>query len=329
MESEIAIIALFILSFGFSFFLSGMEKGLLSLSHLRIRKLRREGQKSAIILETFLNDPEDLLNTILIGNTLANLAAFGTIAILIHSVISESIWLFLTLFFLAVFLFYTICELLPKMLFQKFPNRLCLFCAKPFQGVHFILSPINLVLSGLSTLLQKLTGDPVFTGHLFENKEEFHLLMQESADQLTPEERIMIGKVLQAGNLTLRQIMTPIESVLGISKSTPIREVLRLARQQDVTRVPVRKSDDRNSPIIGILSLKKILFNSVLDPDRPSGDFRQSYMNLKHSLRPEIALKKMQKKGHHLAVVVDDEGHQVGVVHLSAILKVLFGEMEL
>ena len=58
---------------GMSAFLSGMEAGLTEVSRLRLRRQAREGNKKAIRLQRYLDQPEDTLWTILVGNTLANL----------------------------------------------------------------------------------------------------------------------------------------------------------------------------------------------------------------------------------------------------------------
>ena len=69
-------------------------------------------------------------------------------------------------------LFYAWCELLPKMLFTRFPNRLTLLVAPLFRGIHFALRPLVDVTTTLSNGLLRWTGGRVFTGHLFANRDE-------------------------------------------------------------------------------------------------------------------------------------------------------------
>ena len=54
---------------GLSFFLSGMETGLTELSRLRLRRKAREGNANAGRLQDIVDQPEDMLWTILVGNT--------------------------------------------------------------------------------------------------------------------------------------------------------------------------------------------------------------------------------------------------------------------
>ena len=84
MAATIFITALIGLCLVLSFLFSGMEAGVLALSRLRIRQLMRTGNPRAVVLNQFLERPENFLWTILIGNTLANFIAIGFIVALLY-----------------------------------------------------------------------------------------------------------------------------------------------------------------------------------------------------------------------------------------------------
>src|SRR2546426_2385517 len=90
-----------------SFLLSGMEAGVFALSRLRIRQQMRAGRRSARVLHQYLENPENFLWTILVGNTVANFLILGWIVVILHQVIpGHHIW-FAVIFALIVFFFYT------------------------------------------------------------------------------------------------------------------------------------------------------------------------------------------------------------------------------
>src|SRR4051812_27373686 len=129
MGSHVLIWLLVLVCLLLSFVLSGMEAGVFALSRLRIRQQMRAGRRSAGVLYGFLENPENFLWTILVGNTLANFVILGwVITILRESLQNQRVW-FMVVFTFVVFLFYTFFDLLPKMLFRSFPNRLCLVLA--------------------------------------------------------------------------------------------------------------------------------------------------------------------------------------------------------
>ena len=126
-----------------SFVLSGMEAGVFALSRLRIRQQMRAGRPSAKVLHDYLENPENFLWTILVGNTVANFVILGWLVAMLHEASGRrtgcgSWWCFRSV----VFLFYALFDLLPKMLFRTYPNRLCLLLARPFRLIHLVLRPL-------------------------------------------------------------------------------------------------------------------------------------------------------------------------------------------
>src|SRR3989449_9261396 len=119
-----------------SFLLSGMEAGVFALSRLRVRQQMRAGRRSAKVLHDFLENPENFLWTILVGNTVANFLILGWLILVLEQVLRQHRLWFVLLFTLIVFLFYGFFDLLPKMLFRTYPTRLCILLARPFRLSH-------------------------------------------------------------------------------------------------------------------------------------------------------------------------------------------------
>src|SRR6266436_4861036 len=180
MRTDLVIWLLFAACLGLSFFLSGMEAGVFALSRLRIRQQMRAGRPSAKVLYGYLENPENFLWTILVGNTLANFLILGFVVTVLHQVLNHHHIGFILIFSLIVFLFYTFFDLLPKMLFRTYPNRLCVALARPFRFIYLLLRPMVAVVESSSRLLLRWRGGTVFTGRLFGNREELRQVMQES-----------------------------------------------------------------------------------------------------------------------------------------------------
>src|SRR5438445_8581682 len=111
MESPWAIILVIAMSLALSFFLSGMEAGVFALSRLRIRQLMRAGRPRAKVLHGYLEQPENFLWTIFVGNTLANFVAVTLgVLVLFQHFGSQPAW-FWAIFVIGGFVFYVVCEL--------------------------------------------------------------------------------------------------------------------------------------------------------------------------------------------------------------------------
>lgn len=329
MVTSLPILLLITACLVISFFLSGMEAGVAALSRLRVRQQVRAGRTSAQLLHRFLENPENFLWTIVVGNTLANFAVLGWLFSLLHAQPMLRRGGFIVVFVAAVFLFYTFFDLLPKMLFRSYPNRLCLALAQPFRLIHLSLRPLVAVVEACSRWVLRWTGGKGFQGFLFGNREELRLAMQESAQVFSSEERAMIGRVLELPNLTVRQITRAMSEALTVTAEMTVGEVLALCRERGLTRLPVWQTRDGQRRIIGMVNVGRLLFETNVDPARPVSEFVSPALFLEEDSRLEAALQRMQRGGQRLAVVLSREGREVGIVSLEDILKVVFGEVKL
>src|SRR5262249_34998338 len=106
------------LCLGLSFLMSGMEAGVFALSRLRVRQQMRAGRRSAQAFHQYLENPENFLWTIFVGNTIANLIVLGWLVSLLHKHLQHHQLWFIVIFSVAVFFFYAFSDLLPKMMFR-------------------------------------------------------------------------------------------------------------------------------------------------------------------------------------------------------------------
>jgi CBS domain containing-hemolysin-like protein len=313
----------------FSFLLSGMEAGVFALNRLRVRRLARAGKPSAKLLQGFLDNPEKFLWTILIGNTLANFIILGFFIAKIHEWFLGDRILIIAVFAATVFLFYTFFDLLPKMLFRAHPNSLCLSAANIFRLVNFTLGLPVLIVTNASRAILKLTGGQVFTGRLFGNREEMRAVMQESAQALTNDERVMINRVLDLQNFNVSQVAIPLWKMVAIDKGTPAGDALKLAREKNVSRLPVWEMRDGRRRIAGLVAVNTLLFSTTLDLQHPASAHMTPALFMEEDVKLEIALRRMQRAGQRLAIVLARDGDEIGIVTLEDILKLMFGEVKL
>ena len=329
MTTNALIWAAFIACLAVSFVLSGMEAGVFALSRLRIRQQMRAGKASAKVLHDYLENPENFLWTILVGNTVANFLILGWLVMRLHGALGDfRVW-FVVVFSVAVFLFYAFFDLLPKMLFRMYPNRLCVLLARPFRFLHLALRPLVALVETFSGVLLRWRGGKVFTGHLFGNREELRLVMQDSAQAFTSEERAMINRVLDLQTLTVRQAMKPLDQAVAITAQTPVSAALALCRERGFTRLPVWESREGGQRIIGLLALNTLLYQPALDMAKPVGDYVKPALFLDEDLRLEVALRRLQRSGQRLAIVLSRERREIGLLSLQDVLKVIFGEVSL
>jgi len=311
-----------------SFMLSGMEAGVFALSRIRVRQQMRAGRGSARLLHRWLENPENFLWTIFVGNTLMNFIVLWRLFAVLYAALRENRWLFALAFAAAVFLVYALLDLLPKMLFRQFPNRLCLALARPFRFVHIGLWPLVALVEWGSTLLLRWRGGKVFKGQLFGNREEFRQVMQENVQNFTTEERAMINRVLDLQAQTLQSVTTPIAVAVTMTAETKMGDFLTLCREKGRTRFPVWDLRAGQRRIVGLIDLDEVIYRTDLRPERNVAEFLQTAMYLDETVRVEDALRRMRRAGQMLAIVMRDR-REVGIVSMQDILTKVFGEVKL
>ena len=312
-----------------SFLLSGMEAGVFALNRLRVRRMARGGNVSAQALHRFLEKPEEFLWTILVGNTLVNFIFLGWFIAKLHAIFTGQLILIIAIFIAVVFLFYSFFDLLPKMLFRTYPNRLCLRAARIFRIVYLLLRPFVAVAEGVSSLALRWTGARAFTGRLFGNREELRAVMAEAAQALTGEEHAMVNRVLDLQHFKAEQISVPLEKIVSIDAQKTLRDALVIAREKNLSRLPVWEMRDGRRRIAGLLDVTALLFVENLEVDKTVGEFMSPAVFLEADTRLEIALRRMQRAGQRLAVVLTPDREEAGIVSLEDILKLMFGEVKL
>ncbi len=313
-----------------SFLFSGMEAGVLALSRLRIRQLMRAGNRSARVLHGYLESPENFLWTILVGNTLANFVAVGLVAVLLHQWLQRWPALLVVSFLAVMFLFYAFCELLPKMLFRMFPNRLCLALAGPFRFIH-----LALVAAGVA-------DDEAFArvAALDRRKNVYRTLVRQPGGNAPVHAGIRAGADFggtaddQPGAGFAEQHRAQCHASrwtrwLTVTTQTPMAEALKVSREGKVSRLPVWRAEGGQRRIVGIVSLRAVLYQADLDLSKTAGDYVKPALYLEEEMRLEAALKRMQRSGQRLAIVLGRDQREIGIVSLQDILKVIFGEVRL
>ena len=153
--------------------------------------------------------------------------------------------------------------------------------------------------------------------------------MQESAHGFTTEERAMINRVLDLQSLTVRQAMAPLDQAVTVTAQTPVSQVLALCREHKLTRLPVWETRDGQRRVLGLVNLDPLLYQPNLDVTCPVADYLKPALYLEEDLRVEVALRRMQRSGQRLAIVLARDRREIGLLSLQDVLKLIFGEVSL
>jgi CBS domain containing-hemolysin-like protein len=322
------LIILLPLCLAISFLCAGMEAGVFALGRWRIRQQAREGRRRAKVLMGYLDQPENFLWTILVANTLA---AFVSISLIVFELFKllrgHPVFDFIA-FVAALLLFYATCDLFPKVLFRMYPNRCCMIAAIPFQLIHLLMTPLASLIQRFSNLFLQWTGGQAYTGKIFSSRKELRMAMQHSTEGLTTEERGMITRVLDLQQTTVGQIMLPFWRLPDLQSQLTGNELLNIARDTNRNQLPVWEDMTRRR-IAGVVDFRSILYGNDNERARPIRERMTPALYIRDHVVVEEALRRLQRSGQPIAIVLDAARREVGVIGFEEILRSIFGEVKI
>ncbi|MFA7543531.1 MAG: hemolysin family protein [Candidatus Cloacimonadaceae bacterium] len=310
-----------------SAFFSGSETALFSLSRVYLKKLEKSDSKRGKMVIKLLERPRRLLITLLLGNTMVNMAISSFSTLLVYKLAANYGWnlpLAITLqIIIATAIVLLFGEIMPKLIALSKANELCLSLVYPVAVVQIILFPAVWVFEMISLMASSKQSQDRHVGQRFTN-EEFHNLIQSESSSGTLEEnekRMLVG-LARFREATIREIYVPRVRMTAIAENQSLEELRDLIMGSGYSRIPVYRGsiDD----IVGIIYVKDLLLypekGSIKELMRPAW-FVTEKMKIQ-SLLNQFKARKMQ-----LAVVVDEYGGTSGIISLEDILEEIVGEI--
>ena len=320
--SSISFIILLVLLILSGFF-SSAEVALISLSPAKTRSLVRQNRKGAKAVEFLKNNPERLLITILIGNNLVNILIPVLSTVIFTKMFGDAILGIMTGILTLILLIFG--EIAPKTLAQKHAERFSLFSGPPIFWMGKILSPIVIILEKITNIL----GGKKQQEKTFSDEELLALAeIGEEEGGLESDERARIENVLEFGETTAGEIMTPRPTMDTLSENTTLKEAIEYFLGKTHSRIPIYSKDIDH--IIGIITLKDIFqFEQNHTPETPLKDLpKNQIFTIPMSMVLEDILREMKWRRTHMAIVIDEHGGTAGLVTLEDLLEEVFGNIE-
>lgn len=315
-------IIIFILCVFLSAFFSSSEVALISITRAKVRTLVNEKRPGVSALSKLKESPNHLLTTILIGNTIVNIAAAAiatAIAIQIFGNIGVGIATGFVILVLLVF-----GEIGPKVYAARATDGFALAVAGPILWLSYILSPVIWVVDRVSYSLPlyRDQSEPTVTEE--EIKEWIDVGTEEGT--IEEEEQDMLYSVLKFGDTKAREIMTPRVDAILMEDTATFEEAIRIFNETGFSRIPVYHEQIDN--ITGILNVKDV-FSAMVSRRKDSAIKEIMYdpYFVPETMKIDDLLKELQVRRVHIAIVIDEYSSFVGLVTVEDILEEIVGEI--
>ena len=313
---------LFIVCILLSAFFSSSEVALISITKARVRTLVNDNKPGAMALATLKENPDHFLITILIGNTIMNIAA-AAIATAIAISVFGSIGVGIATGFVVIVLL-IFGEIGPKIYATRAPDTFPRTVAPIILFLSRILSPVIWVVDRLSPSLGvgRDAAEPAVTEE--EIKEWIDVGKEEGT--IEQDEKEMLYSVLEFGDTTAREIMTPRVDVILMEDTSGIGEAIRIFNETGFSRIPVYH--DQIDNITGVLNVKDV-FSAMVSKrkDLSIKEIMYDPTFVPETKKIDDLLKELQVHRVQIAIVIDEYSSFVGIVTVEDILEELVGEI--
>ncbi|MEI6969941.1 MAG: CNNM domain-containing protein [bacterium] len=302
---------------------SGIETGVISIHRVRIRHLVERGVRRARILQSFLDRPDRLLVTVLVGTNICVVVCSVIGASLAMRILPE--WGKLVSSVLVTVVLLIFSEFLPKAWFQARPLERSLVFADVLEVAFFVLRPIGVVINAVTDLLvPRPSHHHARIQKPFVTREDLKTLTHELSQHgaISSEELAMIERVFELSGKVAGKIMKPRSEMVPVNDTMTIAAFLETARRAGFRRYPVYSEYEKR--FVGIVSIADILSAGPEDMACTVADYMRSSQFIPDYMPVDDILPRMKRTQQAMLLVTDAHSNVVGLVTTENVLAEVF-----
>ena len=220
-------------------------------------------------------------------------------------------------------------EIMPKSLALQHAERLARLAYWPMRLSFLVLYPVVRALNGVAWALLLALGirRQENEAERFYTPQELQFVVEESEESgaIRAESGRLVRELLEFGDLTAAQVMTPRVRVVGLAAGAGPDEIRGIVAAARHTRYPVFDGDLDH--VLGLAHVKDLLRRLIANEPIAAADAGPM------PLVPETAtlddvLATLQREQAHAAVVVDEHGGTAGLLTLEDLVQEVVGDID-
>jgi len=305
-----------------SAFFSGCETGLMTVSRVRLSLLARQGDRRVERLLALRGELDDAILTCLVGTNLSNVLASAVATALLTAALGprgEPVAVAAASLVLVIF-----GEILPKVLYREYAERLTLASLEPLRGFRALIWPVRTGLRAYSRLLQRLGGADEEHGMGLDRTALAALLSSDDPDPRERRFQAAMDRFLRLSTRQVAELMRPLDEVVSVPEDITLDAALAVASRSGFSRLPVRGTGD---DLVGYLLVRDLLLaEGTAAGDRPVPvDLVRALLLVDAALSPYELFEELHSRDAQLAAVVDAAGRALGIITLEDLIEKVTG----
>lgn len=308
-----------------SAFFSGSETAITSFNKIRFKNKAENGDKKASRALEIAVDFDKTISSILIGNTVVNLATTSIVTILFIDLFGQSGPLIGTVFITIVVLIFG--EIFPKSYAKEKADSWLLKMSGLLSVFIIILYPLTIMFLGLRKLMSNLLGGSNGKSEESMTEDELKCMIDEIEHQggLEKDESELVQMALDFDEITVEEILTPRVDIVAIDINETVDNIQKTLMSEKFSRIPVYDKTIDN--VVGILLEREFFKSMVLTQNFKIIDNLQKPLFVPQWIKISDVLKELQRHKTHMAIVTDEHGGTMGLVTMEDLLEELVGEI--
>lgn len=217
-------------------------------------------------------------------------------------------------------------RLLPFVFFTRTKGEWLRHFVWPLRILVYITLPVTLVLGFCLSVAALAEERP--PEHPEHPSEAVDALIEAGREEgiLEESDRELIQSVVEFGDKTVREVMTPRPEIVAVPIDTTVEQFTELLRTKPYSRVPVYEGTIDN--IKGIVFAHDVLQIPDVEARKHTvGELMKPVDFVPESKLVSALLREMQKEGQHMAIVIDEYGGTAGVVTIEDLVEEIVGEI--
>ena len=313
-----------------SAFFSGSETALTAASRAKMHALEQDGNRRARTVNYLLQIRERFIGAILLGNSLANIAASALATSLFLTLFGERGVAYATVVMTVLVVLFA--EVLPKTYAIINADRMALFVAPLVRFIVALLAPVTATMQWIVRHTLRLFGANVSDEiEVLSAHEEIRgaIELHHKEGGVRKLDRDMLGGVLDLRELTVSDITVHRTNMDAIDADLPPEQIVDTALKSSHTRLRLWRGE--REEIIGVLHAKTLLKalreakGDLSKIDVMSLATEPWFVPDTTTLKDQLAA--FRKRKAHFAIVVDEYGEVMGLVTLEDIIEEIVGDI--
>lgn len=323
MSTDQEILVLFV-SLLLSAFFSGAEAALMSLPHEKAKQISEEHGVDSWAMKKWLEMPNDLLTTILVGNNFVNILIAALSTNIAERYLSNDALAISVGFTTVLILLFG--EIAPKTIGRGHAEKFAPTCVVILNAVYYALWPIIKV---FTKVIQFVLGKNANVRGRAVTIDDIEVMVEMAEEERTMDAKQidLLNSILEFPSIKVKDIMVPRTQIEGLKKSSSFNDVISVVREVAHSRYPVY-GDDLDD-VLGFLHVKDLAFmGGEEQKDFDITKYVKPPFFVYEHMKIQAVFDHMNRKKVHLALVKDENGLVVGMLTLEDIMEEIFGEIQ-